>query len=163
MGLRPWKDRAVADAPLEDVDVVDWFGDHGFALERVEGVQDTHRTRVIGRNATWDLFITTASDRVIRVFSMWEHPVPEDRLTDMVWLANRVNGMLPVGSLIVDQMRGTVGLHTSVDVTDDRLSAALLARLVGRNVDAFDELVDSLEEVRAGADGRQVMVALTTG
>lgn len=146
----------------QDVDIATWFADHGFGLVEVEGDPATRRTRVLGRNATWDLFVSAPDDRVVRVFSLWEKPVPAERLTEMMWLAGRVNGMLPVGAVVVDEVRGTVGVHTSVDVSEDRLSAGLLARLVGHNVDTFDQLVDPLEAVLAGADGRTVDVVLRT-
>lgn len=146
----------------QDVDIARWFQEHGFGLEEVEGDPDTRRTRVLGRNAAWDLFVSAPADRVVRVFSLWEKQIPADRLTDMVWLAGRATGMLPVGAVVVDEVRGTVGVHTSVDVGDDRLSDGLLARLVGHNVDTFDQLVDPLEAVLAGADGRTVDLALRT-
>lgn len=146
----------------DDVDVAAWFEEHGFGLTEVEGDPDTQRTRVLGRNAAWDLFVSAPADRVIRVFSLWEKQIPSDRLTDMMWLAGRVNGMLPVGSVVVDDVRGTVGVHTSVDVADDRLGAGILARLVGHNVDAFDQLVDAFEGILSGADGRTMDVALRT-
>ncbi len=143
-------------AAEDSIDVADWFARKGIELEEVAGKPDTRRGRILGRNASWDLYVRVSDDDVVEVWSLWETEFPADRLVDMITVANRVNGLLSVPTVVVDPLRHSVGLRTSVDIHDDRISAAMLARLVGRNVDAFDQLVLFLAEVAGGQSGAEV-------
>jgi hypothetical protein len=148
-------------AAEDSVDVADWFARKGIELEEVAGKPDTRRGRILGRNASWDLYVRASDDDVVEVWSLWETEFPADRLVDMVTVANRVNGLLTVPTVVVDPVRHSVGLRTSVDIHDDRMSEAMLTRLVGRNVDAFDELVLFLDQVAEGASGADIDLAFT--
>ena len=131
--------------PTPMLDVVRRFlAGHDIAAERVEG-ETILRMEGTGANGEWTLWIQTREDEgLCLVWSSWPQAVPEDRRVAVMELVTRINPDLAVGAFELDLDRGQLSLRTSIDVTGDRLTEALVARLVGANVETFDDHLPAL-------------------
>ncbi len=129
-----------------------WLADHELQSTPVAG-QTVLRLDGEGANGSWILWIETREDDdLCIVWSSWPQEIPLERRGAVMELVTRVNTDIQVGAFELDLSRGQLSFRTSLDVTDDRLSEALLARLVGANVETFDDYLPALDRVLAGED-----------
>jgi hypothetical protein len=154
------KQRPSTDAPLLTI-ARTWFAEHGMAAT---GVDDATVLRLDGDgfNGSWVLWLETREDEgIVLVWSSWPEAVPAERRRAVMELLTRLNTDIAVGAFEMDLDRGQVSFRTSIDVTDDRLSGALLSRLVGANVEVFDDWLPALQSVIAGRDAQVVLAELS--
>ncbi len=93
------------------------------------------------------------------MWSSYGEGVPEERRPAMMELLTRINPDVAVGAFELDLDRGNVSFRTSIDVTGDRLTDALLERLIGANVGAFDDYLPAIEKI-ALSDGHDPKAVL---
>lgn len=156
-GWAPATAAGPGSTPLLDV-VQRYFTSHGVPTERIED-ETILRLEGTGEHGEWTLWVHTREDEgVCVVWSAWPEEVPEGRRPAVMELLTRRNPDLAVGAFEMDLDRGAVSFRTSIDVTGDRLSEALVARLVGANVEAFDDLLPALQAVIGGQDPTSLVI-----
>lgn len=151
-----WAPSGASVGPIFDV-AYGWLVEQGMQPTRIDG-ETVMRLDGDGRNGSWVLWIETReADSLVRVFSSWPEAVPEDRRRAVAELVTRINPDLPVGAFELDQERGQVSFRTGVDLGGDPLTAGVLSRLVGGNVQTFDDHLPALQAVLAGHDAETAL------
>ena len=109
-----------------------------------------------GDQRTWEVFCRSRHPvPQVMVYSLHPRIVPEDRRLAMMELLTRANYGLVIGNFEMDPDDGELRFKTSIDFGSDRLSGALLARLVQHNLDAFEQYLPAVEAVIDGGDDLQ--------
>jgi hypothetical protein len=157
---------AWADSPLVGgggvplIDLVEgFFHERELPFERMED-QTIVKAEGTGANGDWTVWIETREDEgLVLVWSSYAGGVPEERRTSMMELITRINPDVAVGAFELELDRGNLSFRTSIDVTGDRLTDALLERLIGANVGAFDDYLPAIEKI-ATQDGQDPKAVL---
>jgi hypothetical protein len=145
-------------SPLIDV-VENFFNERELPFERVED-QTIFKAQGSGANGDWTVWIDVQEDDgIVLVWSSYQDEVPEPRRPAMTELITRINPDVPVGAFELDLDRGSLSFRTSIDVTGDRLTDALLERLIGANVGAFDDYLPAIDKI-AQQDGQDPKAVL---
>jgi hypothetical protein len=101
-----------------------------------------------GKNGQWRCFVRVREQQQqCAVYSIPALHVPEDRRLVAAELLMRLNWGLAIGNFELDLDDGEVRYKTSIDVEGDRLSHALLARLVAANVETFERYLPAIGSV----------------
>jgi hypothetical protein len=131
----PWSDvasafEAISSEPLLDL-VIDVFRDEGWAMERPEPEATIVQVAVPPEVVDAQLWVRTDEElELVTVFAVLPADVGPDRVGDMLELAARLNGDVPVGSYEADPHSGLLSFKTGIDVEGDRLSDALVRQMV---------------------------------
>jgi hypothetical protein len=157
---------AWADSPLVGgggvplIDVVEaFFRERELPFERMED-QAIVKAEGAGANGEWTVWIEAREDEgLVLVWSSYPGGVPEDRRPKMMELITLINPDVAVGAFELDLDRGTLSFRTSIDVTGDRFTDALLERLIGANVGEFDDYLPAIEKI-ATQDGQDPKAVL---
>jgi hypothetical protein len=91
------------------------------------------------------------AERQLICYSHFPQRVAPPRLAAMAELLARLNSGLALGNFELDFADGQVRFKTSIDVTGDRLSSALVRRVVYPNVATMDYYLPALGAVAAGS------------
>lgn len=145
--------------PLIDV-VEDFFKERELPYERVEDDQTIVKAEGGGANGEWSVWIEAREDDgIVVVWSSYGGGVPEERRASMMELITRINPDVAVGAFELDLDGGNLSFRTSIDVTGDRLTDALLERLIGANVGEFDDYLPAIDKIATqdGQDPRAVL------
>ncbi|MFP4147971.1 MAG: YbjN domain-containing protein [Nitriliruptoraceae bacterium] len=114
-----------------------------------------------GETGRWIVFCRSQDPLPqVLVYSQFPRQVPEDRRATMMALITRINYGLAIGNLEMDLDDGDLRLRTSLDFGEDRLTGALLARLLGHNLATFDRYFPALDAVLLGGDDPQVLLEM---
>jgi hypothetical protein len=144
--------------PLIDV-VENFFNERELPFERIED-QSIVKAVGSGANGDWTVWIELREDDgLVLVWSSYADEVPEARRPTMMELLTRINPDVAVGAFEFDLDRGSVSFRTSIDVTGDRLTDALLERLIGANVGEFDDYLPAIDKI-AQQDGQDAKAVL---
>jgi hypothetical protein len=104
-----------------------------------------------GDNGEWQCFAQANEDLEQFVFySVCGSKVPPHKREAVAELLHRVNFGLIIGNFEIDMDDGEVRYKTSIDVEDDRLSYALIKRLVYPNVLMMDKYYPGIMAVIYG-------------
>lgn len=156
-----WADSSLVGgrgAVLIDV-IEDFFKERELPFERVD---DETIVKAVGSgaNGDWTVWIEAREEHgIVLVWSSYAEGVPEERRDKMMELLTRINPDVAVGAFELDLERGNVSFRTSIDVTGDRLTDALLERLIGANVGEFDDYLPAIEKI-AQSDGHDPKAVL---
>ena len=145
-------------SPLIDV-VENFFNERELPFERVED-QTIFKAEGTGANGDWTVWIEVREDDgIVLAWSSYQGGVPEERRPAMMELITRINPDVAVGAFEFDLDDGNLSFRTSIDVTGDRLTDALLERLIGANVGEFDDYLPAIEKI-ATQDGQDPTAVL---
>jgi hypothetical protein len=115
------------------------------------GESDILQLAFSGDNGEWQCFAQTNEDLEQFVFySVCSTKVPRDKREAVAEFLHRVNFGLIIGSFEIDMDDGEVRYKTSIDVEDDRLTYALIKRLVYPNVLMMDKYYPGIMAVVYG-------------
>lgn len=104
-----------------------------------------------GENGAWTCYIVTRDPaQRVSVYSQVGWYAPEPVRVALAELITRINYGLSSGNFEMDLSDGEIRYKTSVDVSGDRLSAALFNNLLDPNLAAVDTYLPALEAVRDG-------------
>jgi len=107
--------------------------------------------RVRGTGGSWECYaIVDEQPGLMLIYSLFEFVVPEERRAEAAVLLARLNQGLPVGNWELDLDGGSLRYKTSIDVGNEHLSAALLDRLVVRNLEVVSTHLPALAGFAAG-------------
>lgn len=117
-----------------------------------------------GPDGEWSSFaVAREAERRFAVYSMLGERIPAPLRADAAQLVARINWGLPVGNWELDMDDGSVRCKTSVDVAGDRLSTALAARVVERNLAVVDAYLAAFAAFAAGRATVGEALALAEG
>lgn len=118
--------------------------DRGWRYEHLDD-NTGMRWRMRSSNGAWTCWaLARDSGERLAVYSVLDAAVPEDLRTEAAVLIARINHGLAIGNWELDMDSGTVRYGTGIDVAGDRLSVALAARVIERNLLVVDIYVAGL-------------------
>lgn len=104
-----------------------------------------------GENGKWSCYARTRSEQNQFVFySICPVNVPENKRLAVAEFITRANSGMIIGNFELDFTDGEISYKTSIDVEGDRLSFALIQRVVYANVTMMDEYLPGIMSVIYG-------------
>ncbi|MDZ8257458.1 YbjN domain-containing protein [Nostoc sp. ChiQUE01b] len=104
-----------------------------------------------GENGKWNCYARARSEQNQFVFySICPVNVPENKRLDIAEFITRANSGMMIGNFELDFTDGEISYKTSIDVEGDRLSSALIQRVVYANVTMMDEYLPGIMSVIYG-------------
>jgi hypothetical protein len=101
-----------------------------------------------GENGKWNCYARARSEQNQFVFySICPVNAPENKRLDAAEFITRANSGMMIGNFELDFTDGEISYKTSIDVEGDRLSFALIQRLVYANVTMMDEYLPGIMSV----------------
>jgi hypothetical protein len=111
--------------------VQELFEEQDWVVERPEADATVLRIPVAGDAGDFELWVRTdEAEQLVTVYAVLPTDVPAPRVAEVLELAARLNQSVPVGSYEADPESGLLSFKTAIDVAGDRLSPALVERLV---------------------------------
>ncbi len=127
--------------------VLDFFKIREWPYDQLEG-QTTLHMGYSGENGEWDCFAhVNEENQQASFYSVYPAKSNEDLRAAMAELLTRINYGMPVGNFEMDMDDGEIRFKTSLDVTDDRLSLALLTQLFEANLFLMDRYLPAIQSV----------------
>jgi hypothetical protein len=124
--------------------MIGFFAADDWEFSRLKG-ECTLRVAAEGANGRWDCYATALDEQAQFVFySVCPVLVPAARRLLVADLLLRVNQELLIGNFDINLADGAIRYRTSIDVTGDRLTPALLKQLVSHNVRTMDQYLPSI-------------------
>jgi hypothetical protein len=112
----------------------DYYNFRQWPFEPLEG-QTTLHMSYQGENGEWETFAhVNEENSQASFYSIYPQKTPAGRRMTMAELLTRINYGMAIGNFEMDFDDGEVRYKTSLDVTDDRLSFALLTQLSEANL-----------------------------
>jgi len=104
-----------------------------------------------GENGRWNCYARTRSEQNQFVFySICPVNAPENKRQAIAEFITRANSGMMIGNFELDFNDGEISYKTSIDVEGDRLSFALIQRVVYANVTMMDEYLPGMMSVIYG-------------
>ncbi|MEC4819821.1 MAG: YbjN domain-containing protein, partial [Scytonema sp. PMC 1069.18] len=104
-----------------------------------------------GKNGKWNCYARARNEQQQFVFySICPVNAPEDKRLAVAEFITRANSGIIIGNFELDFSDGEISYKTSIDVEGDRLSAALIERVVYANVTMMDEYLPGILSVIYG-------------
>ncbi|PHM08985.1 YbjN domain-containing protein [Nostoc sp. 'Peltigera malacea cyanobiont' DB3992] len=104
-----------------------------------------------GENGKWNCYARARSEQNQFVFySICPVNVPENKRLAVAEFLTRANSGMIIGNFELDFTDGEISYKTSIDVEGDRLSFALIQRVVYANVTMMDEYLPGIMSVIYG-------------
>ncbi|MBN3939315.1 YbjN domain-containing protein [Nostoc sp. NMS9] len=117
-----------------------------------------------GENGKWNCYARARSEQNQFVFySICPVNVPENKRLAVAEFITRANSGMIIGNLELDFTDGEISYKTSIDVEGDRLSFALIQRVVYANVTMMDEYLPGIMSVIYGNVSPEEAIAKIEG
>jgi hypothetical protein len=127
--------------------VLEFFKENSWAVSQV-GEETVWQLAFQGEKGKWSCLAQTGeAEQQFAFYSISPINVPPEKLATVAELLYRINLTLTVGNFELNFDTGEVFFKTSIDVEGDRLTTALVARLVINNVMAMDYYLPALMSV----------------
>jgi hypothetical protein len=133
-------------ASLFDI-LIDFLTEDGWSPEPLRD-ERVVRVHVRGEHGEWDAFAHVREEQQqVVVYSELPFSAPQPRRAAVMEFITGANYSLALGNFDLDLDDGELRFRTSLDVTGDRLSPALLRQLLWGNVGAADKYLPGLKAV----------------
>jgi hypothetical protein len=130
--------------------VLEFFREDDWPVRPVEG-QTSVSVNFGGRNGQWTCYARIIEDKEIFLFySYCPVKAPPEKRPILADFITRANYGLYLGNFELDYNDGEVRFKTSIDVEGDRLTTALVKRLVYDNVSVMDRYLPGVLSVIYG-------------
>lgn len=137
--------------------MIQFFSEDDWAFTKLQG-EPTLRLAFKGKTEQWDCYAKAIEDSQQFIFySICAFLIPEHRQMAIVELLARLNSRLAIGNFEMNFDQKKVCFRTSIDVTGDRLSSALIKQLVYTNVVTTDHYLPGIQAVLNGASSAEVL------
>jgi hypothetical protein len=104
-----------------------------------------------GNHGSWTCYAKAReAEQQLLFYSIFPVNVPEGQRSAVAELLTRANYGLMIGNFELDFSDGEIRYKTSIDVTGDRLTSALIKQLVYTNVLTLDQYLPAIQAVLAG-------------
>ncbi|MDZ7951657.1 YbjN domain-containing protein [Nostoc sp. DedQUE09] len=131
-------------------EVVNFFKADGWPFIQLAG-QPALQIAFQGENGQWTCYARVRTEQQQFVFySISPVNAPEDKRLAIAELITRANSGMIIGNFELDFADGEISYKTSIDVEGDRLSFALIQRVVYANVTMMDEYLPGILSVIYG-------------
>ena len=123
-----------------------FFADNWNYLQLNDG--RTLQVNCQGKNGQINCYARSYDEQSQLIFySLYPMPIPEDKRAIVAELITKINYGMIIGNLEMDFADGELRYKTSIDVDGDRLSTALVKRLVYGNVLTMDEYLPAITAI----------------
>jgi hypothetical protein len=130
--------------------IVNFFKEDKWSFVQIKD-QSALRLAFEGKNGKCNCYAQTRETQQQFVFySVCPLRVPEPKLGAIGEFINRANSGMIIGNFELDFADGEIRYKTSIDVEGDRLTSALIKRLVYANVTMMDEYLPGIKSVIEG-------------
>jgi hypothetical protein len=131
-------------------EVVNFFKADGWPFIQLVG-QPALQIAFQGKNGQWTCYARVRTEQQQFVFySISPVNAPEDKRLAIAEFLTRANSGMIIGNFELDFANGEISYKTSIDVEGDRLSSALIQRVVYANVTMMDEYLPGILSVIYG-------------
>ncbi|MBR8835460.1 MAG: YbjN domain-containing protein [Stigonema ocellatum SAG 48.90 = DSM 106950] len=131
-------------------EMVNFFKADDWPIVQIPG-QPALQMAFQGENGKWTCYARTRVEQQQFVFySICPVNAPEDKQLDIAEYLTRANCGMMIGNFELDFADGEISYKTSIDVEGDRLSSALIRRLVYANVTMMDQYLPGIMSVIYG-------------
>ncbi|MEH2228702.1 MAG: YbjN domain-containing protein [Nostoc sp.] len=137
------------DSTNEDIfeEVVNFFKANDWPFIQLPG-QTALQIAFQGENGQWTCYARVRTEQQQFVFySISPVNAPEDKRLAIAEFITRANSGMIIGNFELDFADGEISYKTSIDVEGDRLSSALIQRVVYANVTMMDEYLPGIMSV----------------
>jgi hypothetical protein len=130
--------------------MLNFFSDEDWEFTKLHG-ELTLRLACAGENGQWNCYAKAIEERQQFMFySICPLKVLDNHQVAILEFLARVNTACVSGNFEFNFTDGTIQFKTSIDVTGDRLTSALIKRLVYTNVLMMDDYLPGIKAVLAG-------------
>jgi len=130
--------------------VVNFFVNDNWSFTRLQG-EPVLYTAIRGQHGEWNCYAQIREEQEQFVFySVCPTVVVEEKRLAIAEFLTRANFGMILGNFEMDFEDGEIRYKTSIDVTDDFLSQALIKQLVYANVTMMDAYLPGIQAVLAG-------------
>ncbi|MFN6471994.1 MAG: YbjN domain-containing protein [Nostoc sp. SerVER01] len=130
--------------------MVNFFKQEDWQFQKIPG-ETTLRLTFQGRNGRWDCLAKVREKQQQMIFySICSTITPESRQSAMAEFITRANSGMVIGNFELNFANGEISYKTSIDVEGDRLTSALIQRVVYANVTMMDEYLPGILSVIYG-------------
>jgi hypothetical protein len=130
--------------------VLNFFQEDDWSFTKIKS-QPTLRMAFKGKSGQWTCYAKAREEQQQFIFySLCPIAIPKPKRNKIAEFLTRANYGMTIGNFELDYTDGEIRYKTSIDVTGDRLTAALIQRLVYINVTMMDEYLPGIQAVLAG-------------
>jgi hypothetical protein len=130
--------------------IVNFFKTEDWQFQRTE-TELTLRLAFQGKNGKWNCYARAREEQEQFIFySICPVNAPEEKRISVAEFITRANSGMMIGNFELDFNDGEISYKTSIDVEGDRLTTALIKRLVYANVMMMDEYLPGILSVIYG-------------
>jgi hypothetical protein len=130
--------------------IVNFFKKEDWQFQQTE-TELTLRLAFQGKNGKWNCYARAREEQEQFIFySICPVNAPEEKRISVAEFLTRANSGMMIGNFELDFNDGEISYKTSIDVEGDRLSTALIKRLVYANVMMMDEYLPGILSVIYG-------------
>lgn len=130
--------------------VINFFTADDWSFVRIEGESVLH-VAFQGRSGIWNCYAMVREiPRQVAFYSICPADASENKRQLIAEFLTRANHNMILGNFELDFNNGEIRYKTSIDVTDDRLSFALIQQLVHTNVTVMDKYLPGIQAVLSG-------------
>ena len=127
--------------------VIHFFTTDHWTFTKLQG-QPVLQMGCQGENGSWICYAHARDTQQQFIFySVYPTPAPEDKRSAIAEFLTRANYGMTIGNFELDFSDGEIRYKTSIDVEGDRLTPALIKRLVYTNVMMMDEYLPGIKAV----------------
>ncbi|MDZ8026156.1 MAG: YbjN domain-containing protein [Nostoc sp. DedQUE11] len=130
--------------------MVNFFKQEEWQFQKILA-EPTLRLAFQGKNGKWECLAKAREKQQQMVFySICSTITPESKCSTMAQFLTRANSGMVIGNFELDFASGEISYKTSIDVEGDRLTSALIQRVVYANVTMMDEYLPGILSVIYG-------------
>jgi hypothetical protein len=130
--------------------LVNFFTNDDWSFTRLQG-QPILYTAIQGEHGAWNCYAHIREEQAqFAFYSICPIATPDDKRLAIAEFLTRANSGMILGNFELDFEDGEIRYKTSIDVTDDYLSQALIKQLVYANVSMMDAYLPGIQAVIAG-------------
>ncbi|MBD1909761.1 YbjN domain-containing protein [Leptolyngbya sp. PL-A3] len=131
--------------------LITFFANDDWSFTRLHGEPILY-TSIQGKNGEWNCYAHIRGEQAqFAFYSICPIATPSEKLLSIAEFITRVNSGMILGNFELDFEDGEIRYKTSIDVTDDYLSYALIKQLVYANISMMDAYLPGIRAVIAGA------------
>jgi hypothetical protein len=131
--------------------MLNFFSEEDWEFTKLQG-ELTLRLACKGKNGEWNCYaLANETQQRFLFYSIYPQDIPPTNRIAIAELLSRANHGIEIGNFELDFDSGEIRFKTSLDVTGDRITPALIKQLVYINVLTIDQYLPSIQAVLDGA------------
>jgi hypothetical protein len=140
--------------------IITFFTTDDWSFTKLQG-EPALRLAFQGENGEWACYARAREEQQQFIFySICPIAAPEDKRGAIAEFLTRANYGMTIGNFELDYADGEIRYKTSIDVTNDQLSPALIQTLVYTNVAMMDEYLPGIQAIIEDGMGAEAAITL---